>query len=62
MRALKDIEKEALGLSFEDRARLADVLLFSLDKTSLEKIEQAWTSEAILRDEEIAVGIELKKH
>jgi len=40
-----ELEKEARALSPEDRARLAEVLLESLQATSAGEIEAAWNQE-----------------
>lgn len=53
---IEQIETAAMALSEEDRARLADMLLFSLDRRTVEEIENAWTSEAILRSAQLDNG------
>ena len=50
------IEKEALGLPVEKRAKLAERLLESLDELSEAVIEKLWLSEAARRDAEIDEG------
>lgn len=52
----KTIEHEALGLSPEDRAKLAQKLLLSLDLLSEEEIEESWLIEAERRAHEIDRG------
>ena len=42
----KDLEAEALRLPAEDRARLAQKQLLSLDELSQEELEEAWLVEA----------------
>lgn len=43
---LKDLEREALRLSAEERACLAQKLLLSLDDLSAEELDEAWLAEA----------------
>jgi hypothetical protein len=50
------IEKEALGLPVEKRAKLAERLLESLDELSVADIEKLWLREAARRDAEIDEG------
>jgi putative addiction module component (TIGR02574 family) len=54
---LKQIEEEALNLSEEERAQLAQKLLLSLDVPSMEEIEEDWLVEAHRRAREIDEGI-----
>ena len=57
MTALVDeISQRARALSPEDRARLADELLASLDEDSSPDTEQAWEQEIGRRVEEIRSG------
>lgn len=53
--SLPDVEKDALRLSAEDRARLAVRLLSSLEETaeSPEDIEQLWIAEAERRFQQL---------
>ncbi len=53
---LKTVEHEALRLSPEDRAKLAQKLLLSLDTLSEEEVEQAWLIEADRRARELDRG------
>lgn len=55
MRSMKllDLEVEALKLPVSERARLAEVLLNSLDALSEEEHRRAWTDEAARRDAEL---------
>ena len=57
--SLTDVEKDALRLSAEDRARLAVRLLSSLEGTteSPEQIEKLWISEAERRFRELRDGV-----
>ena len=57
--SLPEIEKNALQLSAEDRARLAVRLLSSLEQTteSPEEIEKLWIAEAERRFQELRDGV-----
>jgi putative addiction module component (TIGR02574 family) len=57
--SLPDVEKDALRLSAEDRARLAVRLLSSLEETaeSPEEIEKLWIAEAERRFQELRDGV-----
>ena len=57
--SLPDVEKDALRLSAEDRARLAVRLLSSLEETaeSPEDIEQLWIAEAERRFQQLREGV-----
>jgi hypothetical protein len=50
---VQDIEAEALKLPVAARARLAEILLESLDALSEEEHRRAWTEEAARRDAEL---------
>ncbi len=52
----KNIEIEALSLSPEERAKLAQKLLLSLESFSESEIEKAWLIEAKRRAREIDSG------
>lgn len=54
---LKQIEDEALHLSEEERAELAQKLLLSLDAPAVEEIEEDWLIEAYRRARELDEGI-----
>lgn len=54
---LKQIEDEALHLSEEERAALAQKLLLSLDATTMDEIEEDWLIEARRRARELDEGI-----
>lgn len=49
----QDIETEALKLPVAARARLAELLLRSLDALSEEEHQRVWTEEAARRDAEL---------
>jgi putative addiction module component (TIGR02574 family) len=57
--SLPEIEKDALRLSAEDRARLVVRLLSSLEETteSPEEIEKLWIAEAERRFQELRDGV-----
>ena len=57
--SLPEIEKNALQLSAQDRARLAVRLLSSLEETteSPEEIEKLWIAEAERRFQELRDGV-----
>ena len=50
------VEHEALSLPPEDRARLAQKLLLSLDNLSEKELEHAWLAEADRRARELDRG------
>ena len=50
------IEQEALSLPLEDRARLAQKLLLSLDTLSEEERDDIWLTEASRRARELDCG------
>lgn len=52
----KAIEENALRLSPQQRAHLAQTLLLSLDTLSESEIEEAWTDEAVERAKELDEG------
>lgn len=53
---LKAVEHEALRLPLEERAKLAQKLLLSLDTLTEEEVEQAWLIEADRRARELDRG------
>jgi putative addiction module component (TIGR02574 family) len=53
---LKKIEQEALSLSRQERAFLADRLLSSLDGDALTEVDAAWIAEAERRYQEYKKG------
>ena len=50
------IEKEALALPLEDRARLAEKLLESLDTEASSPLSEAWEEEIERRREDVRQG------
>jgi putative addiction module component (TIGR02574 family) len=54
---IETIRKEALSLPVEERARLAEQLLSSLDDLSEAEIDQLWLREAARRAEEMDQGL-----
>lgn len=54
---LKQIEDEALHLSEEERAELAQKLLLSLDAPTMDEIEEDWLIEARRRARELDEGL-----
>lgn len=54
--SIHEIEASALQLPPSERARLAQRLIDSLDDAG--EVEQAWTEEAVRRDEELRSGRE----
>ncbi len=53
---IQSIEQEVLHLPVEERARLAEILLSSLDELSEQEIEKLWLLEAQRRAAEIDNG------
>ena len=53
---LEKIEREAKGLSREDRERLASDLIAGLETASLSEIDQAWIDEAERRYDDWKAG------
>jgi hypothetical protein len=56
MTAAKDLRREVLNLSREERAGLARELIESLDATRDDDAEQAWLDEAERRATEVTSG------
>jgi putative addiction module component (TIGR02574 family) len=54
---LPEIEREALDLSEEERAELAQKLLLSLDSPSDSEISEDWVAEASRRARELDEGL-----
>ncbi len=52
----KEVEAAALDMDSGERARLAEILLRSLEDLSEEEIERLWAEEALRRDEELDSG------
>ena len=55
--SLKKIEEQALKLSEEERAALAQKLLISIDTPSQKEIESDWLAEAYRRARELDEGL-----
>ena len=53
---VEQIEKEALALPSEVRARLADRLVESLEAAEVNRIDELWTAEAKRRRDEVRQG------
>ena len=53
---IDQIEKEALALPSEARARLADRLVESLTAAEVNRIDELWTAEAKRRRDEVRQG------
>lgn len=56
-KAVDTLIQDALLLSANDRAELADRLVESLDPLTDEEIRQAWAAEAIKRRDEVRAGL-----
>jgi putative addiction module component (TIGR02574 family) len=54
---LQEVSHEALHLSAEERAELAQMLLLSLDPTTEDEIAESWLDEAHRRARDIDDGI-----
>ena len=52
----EQLAEQAMALSTESRARLADRLVESLDVEELGSIDRMWTAEAIRRRDEVRAG------
>ena len=52
----KELEEEALRLPADQRARLAQKLILSLDDLSAEELEETWLAEADRRARELDRG------
>ena len=53
---VEQLAEQAMNLPGESRARLADLLVESLDADALTKIDQLWLSEAKRRRDEVRAG------
>jgi hypothetical protein len=53
---VEQLVEQAMTLSSESRARLADLLVESLEGDDLGRIEQLWISEAKRRRDEVRTG------
>lgn len=54
--ALEKLAEEAMSLPAESRARLADLLVESLEANDLGNIDQMWSAEARRRRDEVRAG------
>ena len=54
--SVEHLAKQALALSTESRAQLADLLVESLDAAELGQIDQLWTAEAKRRRDKVRAG------
>ncbi len=55
-RAVEQLAQQAMNLPSESRARLADLLVQSLDADELGNIDRLWLSEAKRRRDEVRAG------
>ena len=53
---IEQLAEEAMNLSSESRAQLADLLVESLDANALGRIDELWLSEAKRRRDEVRSG------
>jgi len=53
---VEQLAKQAMSLPTESRARLADLLVESLDAEELGRIDQLWIAEAKRRRDEVRAG------
>ena len=53
---VEQLAEQAMNLPGESRARLADLLVESLDADALTEIDQLWLSEAKRRRDEVRAG------
>ena len=53
---VEQLAKQAMTLPTESRARLADLLVESLDSEELGRIDQMWITEAKRRRDEVRAG------
>ncbi len=53
---MNELEAAALAMDAGARARLAEILLRSLEDVSEEEIDRLWAEEALRRDEELDSG------
>jgi putative addiction module component (TIGR02574 family) len=53
---IEQLTEQAMKLPVESRARLADILVESLDTDELGRIEQLWIAEAKRRRDEVRSG------
>lgn len=53
---IEELAEQAMSLSSESRAQLADLLVESLDADAVGRIDELWTSEAKRRRDEVRSG------
>ena len=53
---VEQLAEQAMNLPTESRARLADLLVESLDEESLGRIDRLWATEALRRRDEVRAG------
>jgi len=53
---VEQLAEQAMSLPGESRARLADIIVESLDKEALTQIDRLWLSEAKRRRDEVRSG------
>ncbi|MDX1960447.1 MAG: addiction module protein [Leptospiraceae bacterium] len=53
---IQKISNHALALDFQERAKLVDLLIASLDSKTFSKLEKSWASTATKRKKEIISG------
>ena len=54
--SVEQLAEQAMSLPTESRARLADLLVESLDANDLGRIDRLWAAEAIRRRDEVRAG------
>ena len=54
---LEQLVEQAMTLPSESRARLADLLVESLDAEELGRIDRLWAAEATRRRDEVRAGV-----
>ena len=55
--SVEKLIRDALELSADDRAELADRLVESLDPLTDEEVRRAWATEALKRRDEVRAGL-----
>jgi len=55
-KTIEQLAEQAMSLSSESRAQLADLLVESLDAEAVGRIDELWTSEAKRRRDEVRSG------
>lgn len=54
--SVEQLAEQAMSLPSESRARLADLVVESLDANDLGRIDRLWAAEAIRRRDEVRAG------